>query len=225
MGGNLDRRDLLLLCAVAPGLWANLAFARSRSMYPNTTRVLRDSARIEMAAHFRYVHFSRKAEEEGYKGIAYLFTALATSELIHAQNYERILTLLGAAIDQHQTPALEISDTKTNLISAAKAEINAIKNLYPDILENLRDEGHSEALRRAGYCWESHRQHRDMIKKIRKWSPDHFETVAKRIDKETDRYFVCQICGSTLYEIPESKCPICAHPSIHYWLVDERTFL
>lgn len=178
-----------------------------------------------MAAHFRYAQFSKKADQEGYKGIAYMFTALATSEVIHAQNYDRILALLGAAIDRHEAPALDTSDTKANLISAANSEVNAIENVYPDILEDLRDEDHSETLRNVGYAWESHRQHRDIIEKIQKWSPDFFETVAKRIDEQTDRYFVCQICGSTLYEIPASKCPICEYSSTHYWFIDQRAFL
>ena len=225
MSGSLNRRELLFLCAAAPGLWASPAFARSVSIYPDTVRVLRDSARIEMAAHFRYAQFSRKADQEGYKGIAYMFTALATSEVIHAQNYDRLLVLLGAAIDKHEAPALDISDTKANLISAANAEVNAIENVYPDILEDLRAEDHSETLRHVGYAWKSHRQHRDIIEKIQKWSPDFFETVAKRIDEQTDRYFVCQICGSTLYEIPDSKCPICEYPSTHYWFIDQRAFL
>jgi len=178
-----------------------------------------------MGAHFRYAQFAHKADQEGYKGIAYMFTALATSELIHAQNYERTLALLGAAIDRHEPPSPEVSDTKANLIAAANAEIRTIENVYPVILENLRGEDHPEALRMVGYSWESHKQHRDIIEKIRKWSPDYFETVAKRINDETDRYFVCQICGSTLYEIPNSKCPICEYPSAHYRPIEQRTFL
>ena len=39
--------------------------------------------------------FGRLAKADGYKGIAYLYTALATSELIHAQNYNRVLVKLG----------------------------------------------------------------------------------------------------------------------------------
>lgn len=225
MGTSLDRRDLLLFCAIGPAIWANLAVARSASTYKITIEYLRQGATIETAAHFRYVQFSQTAYEELYKGIAYMLTALATSELIHAQNYERILASLGASIDHHEAPALTVSDTKSNLIFAANAEINTVDNVYPAILERLQVEKHDDALQSVIYSWESHKQHRDIIKKIQKWSPDFFETVAKRIDKKSDHYYVCKICGSTLYEVPPNKCPICEYPSAHYSLIDQETFL
>lgn len=210
---------------MAPAIWANRALARSGPTYPITIEVLREGATIEMGAHIRYAQFSHKADEEGYKGIAYMLTALATSELIHAQNYGRTLALLRAPIDYPQPQAPAVSDTKSNLIFAADAEINTVDNVYPDILERLKSENHEEAIQSVVYAWESHKQHRDIIKKIQKWSPDFFETVARRIDKNSDHYYVCKICGSTLYEIPTAGCPICEHPSTHYSLIDQRTFL
>lgn len=225
MGTSLDRRDLLLFCAITPAIWANLAFARSASIYRITIKSLHQGATIEMAAHFRYVQFSQKAFEEGYKGIAYMLTALATSELIHAQNYERILASLSESIDHHQAPAVTVSNTKSNLIVAADSEINTVDNVYPAILERLQVEKHKDALQSVIYSWESHKQHRDIIKKILKWAPDFFETVAKRIDKKSDHYYVCKICGSTLYEVPTTKCSICEYPSSHYSLIDQGAFL
>lgn len=222
---SLDRRDLLLFCAMAPAIWVNGAFAQSGSTYPITIKVLREGASIEMGAHFRYALFSHKADEEGYKGVAYMLTALATSELIHAQNYGRTLALLRASIDYPRPQAPAVSDTKANLIFAADAEINTVDNVYPDILEKLQHEKHEEAIQSVIYAWESHKQHRDIITKIQKWSPTFFETVARRIDEKSDHYYVCKICGSTLYEIPAATCPICEHPSTHYSLIDQRTFL
>lgn len=225
VGASLDRRNVLLFCAMAPAIWADMALARSGRTYPITIKVLREGATIEMGAHIRYADFSQRADEEGYKGIAYMLTALATSELIHAQNYGRTLALLGASIDHPQPQVPTVSDTKSNLIFAAEAEINTVDNVYPEILVRLRDENHEEAVQSVIYAWESHKQHRDIIKKIQKWSPDFFETVARRIDDKSDHYYVCKICGSTLYEIPADTCPICKHPSTHYSLIDSKTFL
>ncbi|MDJ0937571.1 MAG: ferritin family protein [Kiloniellales bacterium] len=225
MPRRLDRRDVLLLSAVAPAIWATRALAQAAPAYPVTIENLRLGTKNEMAAHFRYVAFSKKADAEGYKGIAYMFTALATSELIHAQNYDRILVLLGAAIDHPQAPTAPVSDTKSNLISAAEAEINTIDKVYPAMLEKLRTENHGAAIESVEYAWKSHRQHRDIIVEIQEWSPSFFETVAQRIDGETDHYYVCRICGSTLNETPPEKCPICAYPSAHYSYIDQRTFL
>ena len=225
MRTGLDRRDILILSAIVPAIWADLALARSQPAYPIAVEILRKSAAIEMGAHYRYDQFSEKAYEEGYKGIAYMLAALSTSELIHAQNYERILASLGESLDRHEAPARTISDTKTNLIVAADAEINNIDNVYPRLVEKLLDEKHNDALQSMIYSWETHKQHRDIIRKIQKWSPSFFETVASRIDQNTDRYYVCNICGGTLNELPSSTCPICEFPSAHYALIDQRTFL
>jgi rubrerythrin len=225
MPRRLDRRDVLLLSAVAPAIWATRVLAQAAPGYPITIENLRLGTKNEMAAHFRYVAFSKKADAEGYKGIAYMFTALATSELIHAQNYDRILVLLGAAVDHPQASGAPVSDTKSNLISAAKAEINTIDNVYPAILERLRAESHGAAIESVEYAWKSHRQHRDIIVEIQEWSPSFFETVAQRIDGVTDNYYVCRICGSTLNESPPKECPICEYPSAHYSHLDQRTFL
>ena len=225
MPRRLDRRDVLLLSAAAPAIWATRVFAQAAPGYPITIENLRLGSKNEMAAHFRYADFSKKADAEGYKGIAYMFTALATSELIHAQNYDRILVLLGAAVDHPQAPGGPVSDTKSNLISAAEAEINTIDNVYPAILVRLQAESHGAAIESVEYAWESHRQHRDIIVEIQEWSPSFFETVAQRIDGVADRYYVCRICGSTLNETPPEKCPICEYPSAHYSYIDQRTFL
>jgi rubrerythrin len=224
MDTSLDRRSLLLVCASLPALRPSLAWAAVAPRYPATVKALRQGATTEMNAHFRYVRFSRKAQEEGYKGIAYMLTALASSELIHAQNYERVLVSLGEPIERHLPPDLTVSDTKANLIYSANAEINTVDNVYPAILKSLQGERHAIAIRNVNYAWESHKQHRDIIKKIRKYSPDFFETVARRIDKKSDHYYICDICGSTLYEIPKPVCPICRNPSTHYSLLSQEAF-
>ena len=79
--------------------------------------ILQSAAQAEILAYQRYVSFARKAHAEDYDGISYLFTALATSELIHAQNYNRSLTKMGADIVLPRNPDIEISNTKRNTIS------------------------------------------------------------------------------------------------------------
>ena len=66
------------------------------------------------------------------------------------------------------------------------------------------------------YAWSSEQQHRDKIKQILRWAPAFFEKVARTIDEKTGRYFICQICGSTVNAVPAATCPICKFPSTHY---------
>ena len=199
------------------------AFAARPS--PESVQILQSAARAEMKAYNRYVTFAREAQTEGYKGVSYLFLALAASELIHAQNYNRLLTKMGADIVSSGNPSTEVSDTRNNLIAAAKAELNSIKNFYPKILGTITDKANPGAIKFVRYAWESHKQHKEIIDKIIKYAPDFFETVARKIDEKSDVFYVCEICGSTRNEVPDEECPICKYPVRHYEKIDPSVFL
>jgi rubrerythrin len=192
--------------------------------YPHSVAALQQGVAAETRAHQRYVLFGRLAREAGYEGIAYLYTALATSELIHAENYRRILGELGVPVREPEPAAPPVGDTKANLIYAAERELHSIETTYPKILAMLQPENHDRALQAVHYSWASHKQHLDIINKIRKWSPSFFEKVAKRIDENTDHYYVCEICGSTVVELPEEPCPVCNQGPSHYRLIEPGAF-
>lgn len=223
----MDRRNTLkLLAGVMVGMRFTLPQAAwSANAFPQTTNALREARLNERRAYRRYIACAQLANQENYLGIAYLFTALGNSELIHAQNYERVLSVLGYPIEYTTIAEFEATGTKDNLIRCAKAELNSIENFYPSIVERLQEEQHSDALKVIRYSWESHKQHRKMIKKVLKWSPSKFNTVARKIDKNTDKYFVCQICGSTDVGVPEESCPICKNSSESYRLIAPDMFL
>jgi hypothetical protein len=58
--------------------------------FPVTIAVLKAAYEAEKVASGHYVGYTRKAVEEKYPNIAYLFTAFAASENIHAENYRQI---------------------------------------------------------------------------------------------------------------------------------------
>lgn len=222
----LSRRrflQLLLLTPVVQLLYGKLAGASDD--FQTTITALKKGYEAETGAHRRYVLFGRLARENGYTGIAYLYTSLATSEIIHAKNYKRILDTLGVALDEIPEKEIPVGDTKENLIYAAERELNSINNTYPAILDEIKAEGNAEAIKVVEYSWSSHKQHLDIINKIRRWSPSFFETVARKIDEKTDRYFVCEVCGSTVTEIPENACPVCEQPVSNYRLINPEEFM
>jgi rubrerythrin len=186
---------------------------------PETIAALNTGIAAELGARRRYSLFGRLAREDGYTGIAYLYTALAASEQIHADNYARILNTLGATPAPVKDDPVPAGNTKDNLIYAAERELHSIENVYPEILERLGPEGMADAITAVQYSWASHKQHLDLINKIRRWSPGFFETVARKIDENTDRYYVCGVCGSTVNEIPEQQCPVCTKGPENYRLV------
>jgi rubrerythrin len=169
----------------------------------------------ETDAHRRYVDFAGVANREGYRGIAYMFAAFAVSEGVHARNFKGLITLLGGQANAAPT-TIKRGTTKQNLIAAVDDEIDSIDDLYPRTLERIRPEGNGEAMRLVRFAWESERQHRDLIQKIRRYSPVLFERVAKAIDEKSGLYFVCQTCGSTLNKVPSPKCPVCASAPEQY---------
>lgn len=183
--------------------------------FPITVAVLVAAYKAEKLASEHYHNYSRKAVEEKYPNIAYLFSAFALSEKIHAKNYEKILTSLSSKL---QEPEFEvsISDTKANLIKASEGELKKIKVTYPDFLAKLKKESHDQAVISCMYSWKSHKQHERKIDEIRKYSPLFFGHVAKEIEEAKYDFYVCEICGSTIDEAPQTPCNICNHPDVHY---------
>jgi rubrerythrin len=183
--------------------------------FPITIAVLKAAYKAEKVASDHYVVYSRKAVEERYANIAYLFAAFAVSEKIHAENYKKILASLNAGLEE---PEFEIFilDTKANLISASEAELKKIKETYPDFLAKLKKESHDQAVINCMYSWKSHRQHKRKISEIQKYSKWFFGSVAKKIEGMKFDFHVCEICGSTIDEAPETPCDICNYPILHY---------
>jgi len=202
----------------AAGPWHSPA-ARAAA-YEATIVALRQGVRGERKAYSRYRTFGADAAQEGYQGIAYLFGAVALSELIHAQNYNRVLATLGQSREEPPEVLPVLGTTKENLITAMEAEIATIDEVYPEILAAVHKDDLAAAVQNVRYSWASHVQHRDTLDKIRRYSPDHFETVARRIDERSERYYVCQLCGSVQSEIPEDRCSICQRDPSNFEYVD-----
>jgi rubrerythrin len=211
-------RDSLVL--LAAGAFAPLRRAQAAPAYASTIAAMRDARAVESRVSQQYFAYGRKAREDGYKGIAYLFAAFASSEQVHAANFGKVLAQLGAALPPLPAFAGPVGTTRENLIAAAKGEAESIEDMYPKMLERIRPEGHEEAMRFVNFAWSSERQHHDRIKQIRRYSPTMFELVAKHIDAKTGAYYVCQACGSTLNAVPSPSCPVCQAAATSYRRID-----
>ena len=174
----------------------------------------------ETNVYYHYSEFAKRARDEGYRGIAYLFLAFAASERGHASNFGRVLTRLGEELVPLPKPAVSLASTRDNLILAANGEMASIDGFYPGLLAKISGEKHADAIDAVQFAWASEKQHRDKIKQIQRWTPSFFETVARTIDDKTDRYFICQLCGSTVNKVPEGACPVCKNPPAQYRLIE-----
>ena len=216
-----SRRTLLkiLLSGVVSselGIWPRLSSANA---YPETIAALQHALAREQRARELYVESASKAKDEGFKGVAYLLVAMAASEAIHARNFQKVLTTLGASADGN-TSILAVTDTKQNLITAANDELDTIDNLYPETLERIKPEGYADAINYVEWALQSEKQHRDMIEKVQQYTNSFFGRVIKAITEMTTHYFVCQVCGSTLMDMPKQSCPVCGSPASNYLKID-----
>jgi len=213
--GDGRRGFLRKVGALLAGMTAWRSVLAVAEEYPQTIAAIDYAFQRETDAQRRYVDFAGVANQEGYKGIAYMFAAFAASEGVHARNFKGLVTRLGGQANAAPT-TIKRGTTKQNLIAAVEDEIDSIDGLYPRTLERIQPEGNGEATRLVRFAWESERQHRDLIQKIRRYSPTLFEQVAKAIDEKTGLYSVCQTCGSTLTKVPTPNCPVCASAPVQY---------
>lgn len=150
-----------------------------------TEKNLEEAFAGESQANRKYLAFAKKAEQEGYKQVAKLFRAAAEAETIHAHNHLRILG--------------GIKSTKENLESAINGETYEFEKMYPQMIEDAKNEGNKSALQSFQYANEVEKIHADFYKKALK-------NLGK--NPEVD-YYVCQVCGNTVEGEPPDKCPIC----------------
>jgi rubrerythrin len=115
---------------------------------------------------------------------------------------------LGVEITPRAERQVQVGSTQQNLIKAAADEMDSIDALYPALLRDLKPEGFQDAIRITTYAWETEKQHVGILKSIQRWTPNHFEAVAKKIENETGQYFVCQICGGTAVQMPDLQVSI-----------------
>ena len=184
--------------------------------YPETISVLQILYQDEVQAFNDYQAYAKRAESEKYPNIARLFITLATSESIHARNFKKVLSDIGA--EAQEVPGFEpkVSSTRKNLKRATAVELEEIDHKYPQFIKQITPENHAEAIQYITYAWEAEKQHRKLLKKIKSGTGIFFGFLAQKIEGSPSPYFVCQNCGSTLSEIPETTCPICGGPSAKY---------
>lgn len=184
--------------------------------YPETISVLQILYQDEVQAFNDYQAYAKKAASEKYPNIAKLFITLATSESIHARNFKKVLSDIGAEAEEVLGFEPKISSTRKNLKLATAVELEEIDNKYPQFIKQVTPENHAEAIQYITYAWEAEKQHRKLLKKIKSGTGIFFGFLTQKIEGSPSPYFVCQNCGSTLSEIPEFSCPICGGPSSKY---------
>ncbi len=139
----------------------------------------------ESMANRKYLAFAKKADQEGRTQVAKLFRAAAAAETVHAHNH---LRALGG-----------IKGTEENLKAAISGETHEFKVMYPEMIENAKEEGNTAATRSFEYANEVEKIHAQLYQN----ALDNIESL-----EEVD-YYVCSVCGNTCENEAPDVCPVC----------------
>jgi len=154
-----------------------------------TSKNLEEAFAGESQANRKYLAFAAKADKEGYTQVAKLFRAAAEAETVHAHAHLRALGGIGT--------------TAENLKEAVAGETHEFKKMYPDMIEEARNEGENAALRSFSYANEVEKVHASLYQK-----------ALEQMDRlgPVD-YYVCSVCGYTCGGQPPDVCPVCKSKS------------
>jgi rubrerythrin len=185
MRRRIDRYRYLSISIVMACIFVFLLFAvciNAQSRYRETITVLQTLYQDEVQAFNDYQAYAKKAESEKYFNIAKLFISIAASESIHARNFKKILSDLGAEAEEILGFEPKVSSTRKNLKLATSVELEEIDNKYPQFIKQITPENHAEAIQYITYACKAEKQHRALLKKIKSGTGIFFGLLTKRIE-------------------------------------------
>jgi rubrerythrin len=142
----------------------------------------------ESQANRKYLAFAKKAEQEGFPNVAKLFRTAAESETYHALKH---LKVLGG-----------IKTTEDNLKAAIEGETYEKTSMYPQMIDEAKDEGETAAKTSFEHANEAEKVHARL-----------YEEAVKAVENGDDipaaDYYVCEVCGFTMEDEAPDRCPVC----------------
>lgn len=151
----------------------------------------------ESQANRKYLAFAEKAEKDGKPGVAKLFRAAAAAETIHAHAHLRLMKGIGS--------------TEENLKAAISGETYEFEKMYPEMMEDAKEEGENAILRYFGFANEAEKIHAELYTEALEADGDKFADA---------EFYICSVCGHTQDGEPTDKCPICGAAPKAYAKVD-----
>jgi len=142
----------------------------------------------ESQANRKYLAFSDKAAEEGFKSVATLFKAASEAEAIHAK---KLLKVLGA-----------IDITAKNLEASIEGETHEFTTMYPEFIKAAEAEKRSDAVLAFTHAMKAEEVHAGLYKKA-------LAAIKAGSDLSREKIYLCPVCGNIETGKLPDKCPIC----------------
>ena len=143
----------------------------------------------ESQANRKYLAFSEKAAEEGFKNIATLFKAASEAEAIHARKLLKVINAIGS--------------TKENLAASIAGETHEFTAMYPAFIKAAEAEKKSDALLAFTHAMKAEEVHARLYEKA-------LNLLKSGSDMGRDKIYLCPVCGNIEIGKPPERCPICA---------------
>lgn len=142
----------------------------------------------ESQANRKYLAFSEKAADEGYKNIATLFKAASEAEGIHSK---KLLKVLGA-----------MGPTQNNLKESIAGETHEFTTMYPEFVKVAESEKKTDAVLAFTYAMKAEQVHAKLYEKA-------LSLLQSGNDMGREKVYLCPVCGNIELGKPPEKCPIC----------------
>jgi rubrerythrin len=160
----------------------------------------------ESNAKAKYTEFAKKADQEGFAGVAALFRAAAKAEETHATRHAEVIKTLGGT-PKAEIKLPEIKATADNLKAALEGETYERDKMYPEFIAEAKASGNKGALRAFNFAVSAEAEHA-------KFYADAGANLAAW--KAARTFFVCPECGKTVLTVGFEKCPVCFTPGAKF---------
>jgi len=160
----------------------------------DTEHNLREAFAGESQANQKYRAFAKKAELDGFSGVARLFRTAAEAERIHAEGHLKSLAGIGSTVE--------------NLEAAIAGETHEYTSMYPPMLEQAEAEAHRARVM-FGYAVKAEAVHADLYSRA-------LDAVKQNTDIAEAKFYLCPVCGDIEFGVPPERCPICGAPGARF---------
>lgn len=181
---------------------ATAALNASQPIPPLTMTNLQAAFTGESNAHARYLAYAKKADIDGYAGVASLFRAAARAEEIHAGNHAAVIQQFGGT-PEAKLEAAVLKSTRENLKAAIQGETYERDEMYPAFIAQARTERAPAALRTFTFARAAEVEHAKLF-------TDALQNIESM--RESRVLYVCPVCGFTTPKSDFERCPTCATP-------------
>jgi rubrerythrin len=143
----------------------------------------------ESQANRKYLAFSEKAAEEGFKNVAVLYKAASEAEAIHAKKLLKVLAM--------------IEPTAKNLEASIAGETHEFTTMYPEFVKAAEAEKRSDAVLAFTHAMKAEEVHAGLYKKA-------LAAIKAGNDLGREKVFLCPVCGNIEIGKAPDQCPICS---------------